>query len=329
MKFIFVLILSCLVCPATYSEEIESISLETYPIESLYVINNPKSEGTVVGSDYQDACSLLGDYYFWGVVSSKSATPACYSKISYNMVIGAETWRCSDGSNAYFNIPHNYCPPIEVCPDASWTLTDKNSLLLLKGKSCQRDNYPCKPDIANVSEEQALAALTYGESHWSNNYKEMAAIASAAYRRMQAKGYKSINELILKDKNFSYATAPQMRNERYYNLMCGINSPGVQMAYKAARNALDGGTDYSNGACFWDGVDLKVNGKNAYRYKVGFKFANTKHNILSVEVPPPKRRKGKNNKFYEYTYISTTGINKTIFWKYTTEVLEAGETQCL
>lgn len=103
--------------------------------------------------------------------------------------------------------------------------------------------------------------------------------------------------------------------------------PGVELAYKASRNALNDGTDYSNGACFWDGVDLKVNGENAYRYKARFKLANKNHNVLSVIEPPPLQRRGKNNKYFEYTYISRSGINKTIFWKYTKEALEAGETK--
>ncbi|HFD2282183.1 TPA: hypothetical protein ACF2P6_002802, partial [Legionella pneumophila] len=105
--------------------------------------------------------------------------------------------------------------------------------------------------------------------------------------------------------------------------LCGIDSPGVELAYKAPRNVLNDGTDYSNGACFGDGVDLKVNGENAYRYKARFKLANKNHNVLSVIEPPPLQRRGKNNKYFEYTYISTSGINKTIFWKYTKEALEA------
>jgi membrane-bound lytic murein transglycosylase MltF len=58
------------------------------------------------------------------------------------------------------------------------------------------------PDPANVSEEQLLAAIAYGESHWSNVYEEMAAIASATVRKKEAKGYKTVNELILKNPRF-------------------------------------------------------------------------------------------------------------------------------
>lgn len=320
MLFVLVCLFSLLSSNA-YSEKVNSISLWTYPVEAIYIINHPRTGEMVIGSDYHGACELLGEQYFWGVVPSKYEKPACYSKTSYNMVIGADTWYCSDGTNAYFNIPHNYCLNFAGCPDASWTLSEDS-------KYCTRD-LPCIPDPASVSEEQALAALAYGESHWSNNYEEMAGIASAARRRMKAMGFKSINELILKDKNFAYATDPKTRNERYYNLMCGIDSPGVALAYKAARNALDDGIDYSNGACFWDGIDLKVNGKRAYRYARGFKFSDLTHNILSVEEPAPLNRRGSNGKYYEYTYISTSGINKTLFWKLSSEFLASGGVQCI
>lgn len=305
-----------------YGEKIRSISLWTYPVEAIYVMNNPKTGEMVIGSDYQEACKLLGDLYFWGIVPSKNDLPACYSITSYNQVIGADSWYCSDGKNAYFNIPHNYCLNFNVCPDGSWLLSSDE-------KFCTRKDPACVPDPNSVSEEQALAALAYGEAHWTNSYKEMAGIASAARRRMKAKGFETINELILNDANFAYATDPKLQNERYYNIMCGIDSPGVEQAYKAARNALDDGVDYSNGACFWDGVDLKTYGKKAYRYTRGFKFANITHNIFSIPEPAPFKRKGSNGKFYEYTYISTAGINNTIFWKLSKQFLAAGGKQCI
>lgn len=141
---------------------------------------------------------------------------------------------------------------------------------------------------------------------------------------MRNVGYKTVNELILKGRNFSYATAAKMKNERYFNLMCNIKSPGVDMAYEAARNALDGGYDYSNGGCFWDGVDLKAYGENAYRYQVGFKISDEKHNVLSVSEPLLIRQEGRKGKYYSYTYESTAGHNKTIFWKLSDDFLTAG-----
>jgi hypothetical protein len=45
---------------------------------------------------------------------------------------------------------------------------------------------PCWEDIDAVSEEKLLAAIAYGESHWTNNREEMFAIASATIRRRDA-----------------------------------------------------------------------------------------------------------------------------------------------
>jgi len=157
----------------------------------------------------------------------------------------------------------------------------------------------------------------------------MAAIASATVRRKDAKGLKTVNELIIKDKSFSYATSNKKINERYYNIMCSVNSNGVDLAYKAAQNALNSGYDYSNGACFWDGVDLKTNGSLAYRYVLGFRFSQEEHNILSVVEPPLYERRGTNGKYYGFTYISTAAHGKSIFWKLSNEFLAAGGTQCI
>lgn len=320
-KSIIFIILHFFVLNSANSETIKSIRIFNYPVEEIYLINNPISGGISWGSTYEEACKLMGDKFFWGVVLSKSELPACYTQPSFNMIIGADTWFCADGSISYFNVPHSFCNDYISCPDNSWILSKDKSM-------CTRDE-TCIPDPTTVSEEKMLAAIAYGESHWSNDYEEMAGIASAVLRRMDAKGYKTINELILNDSNFAYAADAKSKNERYYNVMCNINSNGIDMAYKAAQNALNGGPDYSNGACYWDGVDLKVNGKQAYRYKFGFKILNEEHNVLSVVEPAPFKKKGRNGKFYGYTYISTAGHNKTIFWKLSNEFIAAGGKQCI
>jgi hypothetical protein len=110
--------------------------------------------------------------------------------------------------------------------------------------------------------------------------------------------------------------------------MCSIHSKGVDLAYKAAQNALQHGFDYSNSGCFWDGLDLKVNGVKAWRYKESFKIANKEHNVLSVIEPPFFPKKGRNKKLYNFIYISTAGVGKTIFWKLSDEYLATGEKQC-
>jgi len=299
----------------------KSISIFNFPVEAIYLINNPKTGDISWGQDYKEACKKMGDEFFWGTVPSKNENPACYTLPSYNMIIGADTWFCADGSISYYNVPHNFCNDFLSCPDKSWTLSSDKL-------TCYKEDLTCIPDPENASEEQLLAAIAYGESHWSNNYEEMAAIASATLRRKKAKGFKTINELVTEDKNFSYATSNK-NNQRYYNVMCFVNSKGVDLASKAAQNALSGGFDYSNGACFWDGIDLKANGKLAYRYLRGFRFSQNEHNILSVTEPPLYKRKGSNGRYYGFTYISTAGHGKSIFWKLSNEFLAAGGTQCI
>ncbi|WP_106225645.1 hypothetical protein [Legionella pneumophila] len=311
-----------IICGVLFAESTKPVMVFNYPVEAIYLINNPKDGGISWGHDYEEACKKMGDKFFWGIVPSKNVNPACYTLPSYNMIIGADTWFCANGSISYFNKPHNFCDDFPTCPDQSWTFeTDK--------LICTRENRPCIPDPDSVSEEQLLAAVAYGESHWSNDYEEMAGIASATLQRMKAYGYKSVSELISKDPNFAYATALKTKNERYYNLMCNINSNGVELAYKAARNALSNGEDYSNGGCFWDGVDVKTNGASAYRYKYGFKFSNPKHNVLDVTEPKPFHKKGRNGKYFSHTYVSTAGHNKTIFWKLSKEFLATGAKQCI
>jgi hypothetical protein len=71
--------------------------------------------------------------------------------------------------------------------------------------------------------------------------------------------------------------------------MCEENDNGqFDKAYEAARNALAGRPDYSNGDCWWDGYDLKTGGSTHYRYRSpqGFHFTLPEHNLFSIKEPP-------------------------------------------
>ncbi|HDV5730164.1 TPA: hypothetical protein RJD65_001158 [Legionella pneumophila] len=325
---LLILFFNALAIPKAYSEITSPHKVFNYSVEAIYLIVVPNSNGGISwGYSYEGACKMLGDDYFWGIVPSKSVSPACYTLPSLNMIIGTDSWFCADGSISYFNTPAHFCSDTFECPDGSWVLSTDKSI-------CEREDLPCIPDPQNVSEEQLLAAIAYGESHWSNIYEEMAAIASATLRSKEAKHYKTINELVKKSPNFSYVTShpddPKRRNERYYNVMCSIDSKGVDLAYKAAQNALNHGIDYSNGACFWDGLDLKAKGTQAYRYLQGFKISQKEHNVLGVDEPPLLNKKGAKGKIYNFTYVSTAGIGKSIFWKLSDDFLVAwGGKQCI
>jgi hypothetical protein len=138
--------------------------------------------------------------------------------------------------------------------------------------------------------------------------------------------FSSVNVLVQKRKHFSYVV--YNKNERFIKLMCG-DEENFEKAYEAAKNALDYGKDYSYGACYWDGYDLKVSGTKHAKYKEGFRYSNPSHNIFPASEPPYKRRKGRKHGYYDNKYISTTTQGKTIFWKLDEQYLEAnGGREC-
>ena len=115
-----------------------------------------------------------------------------------------------------------------------------------------------------------------------------------------------------------------------------IKNAGMASAIKAARNALDGGTDFSNGAYFWDGADIKTNYANHPKVKLGITFTKPEHNIYkiqetAVDVTTHWQVRDKDGKLvdgkvrghYTHVYESTAASGGTIFWKYTADYLKA------
>lgn len=225
---------------------------------------------------------------------------------------------CADGS---FRIPMNsdWCnEPVASCPNPSWVLSKDKA-------TCFRPDDACWRNINYTNELKLLAAIAYGESHWSNVYEEMAGIASAAIRRRDAAGFNSINELVKRNPNFSYAVYDG--NERFIKLMCG-DEKNFKTAYDAAKNALNYGKDYANGGCFWDGYDLKTSGVKHPKYQQGFRYDNPSHNIFSTPEPLHTPIKGRYG-YYDNTYVSTAAQGRTIFWKLDKQFLDAnGALQC-
>jgi hypothetical protein len=203
-----------------------------------------------------------------------------------------------------------------------------------------------------------LAAVAYGEA-WHNTppdkrFEEMAAIANVIVRQVKdrPKGfvlidpdkpgkkkkipifYKDVNEFIDNERDFAYAAYD---DENRYHILMGAGIDKIMRdktmweAVLAARNALCGTKDYSNGAYFWDGVDLKTNTKNP-RYTSGFYFTDPSHdkfklgNRRTPGAPIPKYWDKNYTKLrgeYSYIYESTALIGGTTFWKLTDEFLKA------
>jgi hypothetical protein len=185
-----------------------------------------------------------------------------------------------------------------------------------------------------TSEERLLAAIAYGESSTLDQYEEMAALASVMVRQMKARGYSSIDAFTSKDKNFSFVRTDG--NARYAKLMKAAEkdverSAPMSNAVRAARNAISGGVDHSNGAYFWDGADIKSNYKNHAKVRSGIHFTDPAHNIYGISGSERTKilyrtvRKKVNGQVktvreevgrYSWVYESTAAVGGTIFWRY-------------
>ncbi|CAJ91174.1 hypothetical protein CMPELA_00115 [Cupriavidus necator] len=183
------------------------------------------------------------------------------------------------------------------------------------------------------SETRLLAAMAYGESSTADVFEEMAALANVMVRQSRARGYSTIAAFTAKEASFSYVVADG--NKRYAKLMTAKdeeieNSPSMSDAVKAAKNALNGGEDYSNGAYFWDGADIRSNYKNHFKVAKGIRFTDPSHNIYGIKESTKLVKKIKTTKIkvngkietrkeelwrYDHIYQSTAAYGGTIFWK--------------
>jgi hypothetical protein len=190
-------------------------------------------------------------------------------------------------------------------------------------------------------EARLLAGIAYGEASTANDPQEIGGIAFAVANRCRAWDGKTVSELRAADPNYSYAWDGS--NARFNKLMRTPNSeiefdPGMKWAVEWAKKALDNdGTDPSNGAFWWDGLDFKTNYANHPKVRDGFKWGNSSDNILSV---PEKRReiivrwKIRNKKTgkvvdggergrYDSVWLSTAAQGSTIFWLHNPDYVEA------
>ncbi|WKB55924.1 hypothetical protein [Eleftheria terrae] len=183
---------------------------------------------------------------------------------------------------------------------------------------------------------RALAAVAYGEGSTGNVFEEMAAIANVLVRQQKARGYATISSFIKADKTFAFAAHDG--NQRYNKLMKASEKdiaadPGMDAAVRGARNALSQSpTDYSNGAYFWDGADIKSNYAKHVKVRAGIKFGDASHNIYGIsekEVPGEEWwRDANGNKTklrgkWTHKYDSTAAWGGTIFWKYNGDFIKA------
>jgi hypothetical protein len=191
------------------------------------------------------------------------------------------------------------------------------------------------------SETRLLAAIAYGEGSTADVEDELSGIAHAVANRAKAWGGKKVSEVVRDDPNYTYAA--NGKNERFNLLKASslenINkSKGMRIAINAAREALAGkGSDPSNGAYWWDGIDLKDKKPFNPRIQQGFTYGAPEHNIFDMtEISKPvitywqvknsktgKLENSKERGRYDCVYRSTAAHGKTIFWRYTADYVKA------
>lgn len=122
-----------------------------------------------------------------------------------------------------------------------------------------------------------------------------------------------------------------LRNRKKGVMLQHKEAEGKDMAYRAARHAMTGGVDYSNGAYFWDGWDIQTKYSTHPKVRVGVQFADPAHNIFDIKESTAvviKFRQVKETKGgkvtitkteigrYDHVYVSTTAHGGTVFWKF-------------
>lgn len=190
------------------------------------------------------------------------------------------------------------------------------------------------------AETRQLAAMAYGESSTADNANEMSALASVLVRQKNARGHPSMLTFAALDKTFSFVVKDG--NARYKKLLGATEAAiakdaAMSAAVAAAKNALVGGPDLSNGAYFWDGADIKPNYDTHFKVRHGIKFSNGAHNIFRLEESRRlvilnktvvKKKNGTEISRevveigrYDHVYVSTAAHGSTIFWKHNDEYM--------
>jgi RHS repeat-associated protein len=169
-----------------------------------------------------------------------------------------------------------------------------------------------------------IAGTVYSEASTKGSWKESAAIYSVLQNRADADGDNVINQ-ITKNGIYGYSERNKFIGSNESNL--------VTSTQKGLAMAIVSGTDYSNGAYFWAGVDIASSVEK--RATGGLFFTDIKHDVMNVGSKKKKnapitlywvdsnRKKLKIRGSYSYTYESTAGYGKTTFMKKTTNYMSA------
>ena len=186
-----------------------------------------------------------------------------------------------------------------------------------------------------------LAAVAYGEAGKKNDIKESGGIAYAVMNRLRAynkylvsKGKEAMTVMQLFKIDPKYAFAANGKNDRFNLFMKAKDEeirahPVMSKVLNAAIDAMnETGIDYSNGAFWWDGIDIKTEYNTHAKVEKGIQFTDPSHNIFNIKESriekiaylyhynkkTKKTTRTVKGKYY-YVYSSVAAHGDTIFWK--------------
>jgi RHS repeat-associated protein len=170
----------------------------------------------------------------------------------------------------------------------------------------------------SISNTELLRYAAMVDVESSGNQKESYAIASTISNYSQQTG-KDLNKL-LSNSDYSKAIGKVAFNDF-------IKKPNnTKFAIGAVINAVNSGEDFSNGATYWDGKDIKTKWSSHPKIKTGYKITDQNHNVLGIDeniLDEPIKVYLYNAKHvavkvlgeYDYTYETTAGHGKSMFSK--------------
>lgn len=254
------------------------------------------------------------------------------SRLPGPLGICAQTGQIDDGTSARVVSP--LPGPLGIDPGASWPFQRLVGFTFPPFFETM-PTLTASPMAIDI-DTRMLAATAYGESSVKDLFEEMAAIANVLVRQQKAREFSTMSAFVKADKTFAFAAHDG--SQRYAKLMAATpemidKDPGMSTAVKAAVNAMaEEPVDYSGGAFFWDGADIKTNYANHAKVLGGIHISDPAHNVYNIkdkQVPNEnwlldvKGKKLKLRGKWLYKYDSTAGWGGTIFWKYNADFIKA------
>jgi RHS repeat-associated protein len=278
-----------------------------------------KGEGNSVNYSFRMHDPRLGRFFAIDPVAGKYSHNSPYA-FSENRVIdgidleGLEFFFSSDGrllgqigNSTKVYVVTNEDDVKDVEQKIKWA----NHQIKIKGQWVKTNTDYCTNRATDTGMSYAdfifSAEVLYAESSNSGSVDEVAGIYSVLENRAKYEGT-TVKEQMTNEKGIRGA---KIEARKRYTSEQGLAADEKRKTVRAGliRAVLEE-KDYSNGAFYWDGTDLK----NTSRYSTSYMFTDKSHDIYNLGSKY-KSETGLDNTSWKYRYQSTAAIGKTTFSK--------------